>query len=260
MFTWVQHNMPLVSVLLPTYNCEKYIANAIDSVLAQEYKEFELFVMIDGSTDSTEDIVKKYHDKDHRVVLIMNDQNMGLQKTLNKGLVLANGIYIARIDEDDVWVDPQKLGKQVAYFNCNPNCVLVGSQYQIVNDQGISCGISKTPVNDQAIRKILLSYNPFCHSSVMFVKEKIRNIGGYDEQLGYAEDWDLWLRLGNVGTLAILDEVMVKYLSRSGMSYRNKKKDQVKYHLRILSKYICRYPGRIPAVMELTKYLLFGKI
>jgi teichuronic acid biosynthesis glycosyltransferase TuaG len=108
---------PVISIILPTYNGATYISRAIESVAAQSYTDWELLVIGDGSTDTTAGIVAEYIKKDSRIQYVKNDSNLGIQKSLNRGLHLAQGKYIARIDDDDQWIDTEKLTKQLNFYS-----------------------------------------------------------------------------------------------------------------------------------------------
>lgn len=196
------HN-PEISIILSTFNRAGLLPRAIDSVRAQSFESFELIVINDASTDDTGSALEHYA-HDPRLRIISNEHNLGLQRSLNRGIEAARGTYIARIDDDDCWTDAQKLDKQVARLNQNPNCGLVGTAY--VDEQGETC---LNPLTDGDIRRQILFRCPFCHSSVLMRAEAVRGAGGYDDSLPYAEDWDLWLKIGVDWELANLGEVCV---------------------------------------------------
>jgi len=250
----LQNNMPKVSILMPTYNGAKYIAGAIESVLVQSYKDWELLIIVDGSSDNTVEIVNEYVAGDSRIKLIINDVNLRLPKTLNKGLALAHGKFIARIDDDDKWVCVDKLERQINFLEDNIDYGLVGTDFIIVKDEGETT--FKTKKTDIEIRNVILSYNPFCHSSIVFKNDQSHNFN-YNENLVYTEDWDLWLRIGQYYKMANLDFSGVRYLLRNGMSKKNTKFRQIKYHARIIKKYFTKYPHGLVAIMKLINYAIF---
>ena len=128
--------IPSISIVLPTYNGARTIAQAVESVLAQTHAGWELLVVDDGSTDGTAVLVAGYVAKDSRIRYLKSEANMGIQKTLNKGLHEAQGKYVARIDDDDVWIDAGKLAAQLAYMEANPACVLVGTGVVVADGEG----------------------------------------------------------------------------------------------------------------------------
>lgn len=193
--------VPQVSVLLSTYNRAGALPAAIDSVLAQQGVELELLVVDDCSTDGTAETLKSWSD-DGRVRLLRNAENLGLPASLNRAVRAASAPLLARIDDDDRWQDRFKLQRQLDWMAKHPDTVLLGTAY--VDEWG---RVSHNPISDEAIRRQMLLRCPFCHSSVVLRTAAVLDAGAYDESLPYAEDWDLWLRLGRVGKLANLEEV-----------------------------------------------------
>ncbi len=208
---------PLVSIILPTYNGAKYIAAAIASVQAQSYTNWELIIIDDGSTDDTEVIVQSLSHADSRIQYVKNEQNLGIQKTLNRGLALAKGEYIARIDDDDQWIDADKLTAQVSFLESHPDYVLVGTGVVIVTETGQEITRYTLSENDIAIRNRMLAKNCFAHGTVMYKKSAVNEVGGYSEQKNkrHIEDHDLWLRLGVIGKMYNLASHSVALMVRS---------------------------------------------
>ena len=196
----------LISIILPTYNGAGRIQEALLSVLGQSYLHWELLVVDDGSTDNTEELVKDLPCNEKRIIYIKNESNLGIQQTLNKGLKEAKGEYIARIDDDDMWIDKDKLLKQVEFLEKNKDCVLVGTGLVAVNEEGKEIFRTFNPELDAIIRNKILSKTCFTHSSVMFRKALAMQLGGYSElsEVRHIEDYDLWLKMGTVGKLANL--------------------------------------------------------
>lgn len=207
----------MTSVLLPTYNGERFIGRAIESVLWQSERELELIVIDDGSTDRTGALVRARAEQDPRVRYI-KQANQGIQAALNAGLRLAQGDYVARIDDDDVWEDPLKLQKQLRYIEEHPDCVLVGTAMIIQDETGAELFRFQNPQTDAQIRRALLYRNCFSHSTVLFKRAAALKFGGYDEAEAtrFAEDYDLWLKLGTIGSLANLPDHCVRFTVRSG--------------------------------------------
>jgi glycosyltransferase involved in cell wall biosynthesis len=197
---------PLVSIILPTYNGAAFITGAIEGVLAQTYTNWELLIISDGSTDQTKTIVEDFTKKDPRIFFIENRENSGIQKTLNRGIVLAKGTYVARLDDDDRWTDPEKLSLQIAFFETYPDHVLLGTNATVVSLEGETISKSSMPLTDSAIRSRMLSKNCFLHATVIIRKKALEKIGGYseDKKFFHVEDYELWLRLGREGAMANL--------------------------------------------------------
>ena len=198
---------PPVTVLMPVYNGQKHLREAVDGILAQTFPDFEFLVIDDGSTDDTPRILQSLQDA--RISVIRNDTNAGLAASLNKGIRLARGGLIARMDCDDISL-PARLEKQVAFMNANASVGVCGT--------GAICfGDGKEqrwrhPASDAAIRARLFFGNSIVHSSAMIRRSVLTdNNLGYDESLDCAQDYDLWTRISRHTKLANLDEPLVRY-------------------------------------------------
>ncbi len=250
-----------VSIILPTYNGALRIKSAIESICAQSYKEWELLVVDDGSTDDTESLVLSFTNTDQRIRYIKNTENLGIQKSLNKGIHEARGEYIARIDDDDTWLLSDKLTLQVAYLDAHPTCVLVGTGVVLRDESGKELMRYFVPETDTEIRHILLGKNCFVHSSVLFRKEKALLCGGYDEtrETRHIEDYDLWLKLGLQGTLANLHIYGVSFTVRNESVSSQNKQEQFKKNFFLIQKFRYSYPYYIRAyVRSLLRICIYG--
>lgn len=200
--------MPRVTVLMAVYNGDRYLREVIDSILSQTFLDYEFLIVNDGSTDNSREIIISYDDP--RIRLIDNERNLGLTRSLNKGLKLAQGEFIARQDADDI-SDLERLAKQVAFLDENPNVALLGTWYKEIDAQGNSIGDGKLPCDYTQIRWHLLFYCPFVHSAVMLRKSIIlEKIGLYNETLTYSMDYELWNRIACHLPVANLNECLVK--------------------------------------------------
>lgn len=217
-------NRPIISVLLPTYNMAAYLGRAIDSILAQTYPHFELIVLDDGSTDYTADVLARYDDP--RLIIQRNECNLGYIPTLNNGLKTARGTYIARQDADDISL-PERFAAQVAYLQAHPDVGLLGSQIAYADRQGKLIETAQPLHDDALIMWDLLFGSAMAHSSVMFRRALIEQVGDYDLQYLYAEDRELWLRMAQVCSVRRLSDTLV-YIFRSpeGVSRRYKTQQQ----------------------------------
>lgn len=207
-------NAPRVSVLMPVRNGAQWLPDAIDSVLAQTLPEFELFVIDDGSTDCTPEIVAGYAARDARVRPIRQEA-LGLVTALNRGLSEARAELIARLDADDLAM-PERFARQVVAMDSNPRLNLLGSWAEIVDGEGRVTGRLTPPHEPTALRDILLRTNPFIHSSIMMRAAAARELGGYRAAFEAAEDYDLWIRLSEYGDVAIAPEMLVRYREHGG--------------------------------------------
>lgn len=200
--------MPKVTVLMAVYNGERFLREAIESILYQSYKDFEFLIINDGSTDNSRNIILSYNDS--RIRLIDNNKNLGLTQSLNIGLKLAEGKYIARQDADDI-SDPERIEKQVSYLENHQEVALLGSWYKEINEEGKIINKSKLPCDHTEICWYLWFFCPFVHSAVMLRKLMvIEKVGFYNESFVYAQDRELWFRICRVLPAANLDEYLIK--------------------------------------------------
>lgn len=211
-------NEPIVSVLMPVYNCEKYISEAVQSIFNQTFIDFELIVIDDCSTDSTVEIIKKFSDK--RIKLIQKPINTGYTNSLNMAILEAKGKYIARMDGDDIAL-PERFTKQVSFLEKNPDIILCGTSVRLLGEKAIwmhpSC-------NDEIKVKLCFS-TAFNHPTVM-IKKEVLLVHNYNKDFEPAEDYELWTRLVFVGKVANLNEVLLDYRIHSNQISNSKRKQQ----------------------------------
>ena len=194
---------------MAVYNAERFLAEAIASVLAQTYRDFELLIIDDGSTDRTADVVSQFGDA--RARYLPAGRRLGLPGALNLGLENAHGDLVARHDHDDM-SDPRRLEKQVAYFEANPDVALVGSRAWLIDETGQRVGRLDRPIDELSIRWYHLLDNPFVHSSVMFRRCVVwEELGGYDASLPSSEDYELWSRVLGRHAVANLPGRLLSY-------------------------------------------------
>ncbi|MEK7594261.1 MAG: glycosyltransferase [Patescibacteria group bacterium] len=198
---------PKVSVLMSVYNSEEFLREAIDSILGQTYKDFEFIIINDGSTDDSLNIIKSYGDS--RIRLISRD-NKGLTASLNEGLELAKGEYIARQDSDDVSV-PTRLQKEVDYLDANPKTGLVGSNYTVMDVDGKKLTTTNVFTAPADLKLTQITCNQYGHGSVMIRKSVLAETGDYDKGVGYVEDYDLWTRISRVADIANIEQPLYLY-------------------------------------------------
>jgi hypothetical protein len=211
-----------ISVVLPVYNCPAYVGIAIESILNQTFEDFEFLIIDDGSNDETPEVLKRYNDPRVRHI---RHENRGLAGTLNVGIELALGKYIARQDQDDISL-PDRLERQFAYMEEHPECGLLGTWAQIMEGDRLVQRFHRHPADPSAIQYALLLNNPFVHSSVMIRKSVLEKAGGYstDPARQPPEDYELWSRLARQARVANLPEVYLHYrevpnsMSRQGPS------------------------------------------
>ncbi|MEO0132855.1 MAG: glycosyltransferase [candidate division WOR-3 bacterium] len=195
---------------MPAYNAEKYISEAIESILNQTFKDFEFIIVDDASTDKTWEIIQEYARKDERIKSLKNDINMKIAKTLNYGIQHASGLYIARMDADDISL-PERFELQVNFMNNNPDVVVLGGGMIIIDEDGKPISKRSYYSNDEEIRRHIFLFSPFCHPTIFIRKDAFDNTGGYDPYYESAEDYELYSRLGRLGKFANLKEFIIKY-------------------------------------------------
>ena len=199
-------SQPLISVLLPVYNAELFLKEAIDSVLDQTYANFELIIINDGSVDGSENIIFSFDDK--RIRYVKNDENLGITKTLNKGISLAQGKYIARMDADDICL-PCRLMKQFLFLEQHQDIGLCGTWIDTINERNEITGKVINQTKPEFIKIHLLFSTPIAHPSV-FARAELLKENLYDDVL-FAEDYDLWCRLSTKSKLANIPEFLLYY-------------------------------------------------
>ena len=197
----------LVSVILPVYNGEKYLAEAIDSILCQTYSQFELLVIIDGCKDRSLEIAESFQDT--RIKILVNETNLGLVGSLNRGLDTCCGEFAARMDQDDISV-PHRLSKQVQIMSENLDVAILGSAYKIFGRETTEMYL---PESDSTIRLLSFFKSPFCHPSVIIrtsilKKHQLR----YNKEFRDSEDWRMWYDFMSLNLkMANLPEILVYY-------------------------------------------------
>ena len=212
---------PAVSVVMPVYNNERFVAEAIESVLNQTLSDFDFLIIDDASTDRTSFIINEYAGKDGRIRIIHNGENLGFTKSLNTGLKETGGEYIARMDGDDICA-PHRLQKQVAYMRGHPECDFLAATAVIISEKGTSIKKTKVECRSEDTKSHLLNFgSPFVHSSIMMRKKAIDKLGGYNEQWPTKQDYELWLRAAFAGMrFACLSEPLVSLrFSQDSLSF-----------------------------------------
>jgi glycosyltransferase involved in cell wall biosynthesis len=244
---------------MPVYdNPERYLREAMDSILKQTLSDFEFIIVDDASTDGTARVLASYSDP--RIVVLTNPSNMHETNSLNRGLGAARGEYIACIDHDDV-AEPNRLARQVDYLDSHPEVAVLGTWITPIDNEG---NINKSvgpfsdpgllgalypsasawsmtwmcPLSPGGIAWCLTWLCPLCHSSVMMRRDVVQRVGGYDPRFDTAEDYDLWTRIVQAGgTVAIIQERLVRYRFHEGqVSYRRKAQQELLV-LRIAQRY-----------------------
>jgi glycosyltransferase involved in cell wall biosynthesis len=197
---------PRISVVMPVYNNERYLRTAIESVLSQTFGDFEIIVISESDTSSeSRSIIDSY--ADGRINHVRNESRLGMIESLNVGLSLAKGEFIARMDADDVCL-PNRFALQFEYLNRHPDVGIVGTSCRIVDDSGSTLSIDMRPGRAVLCRWMLLFGPPISHPSAMARTQVIRQIGGYDPSM-ICEDYDLWIRALEVTEIENMPEILL---------------------------------------------------
>jgi glycosyltransferase involved in cell wall biosynthesis len=199
--------MSKVSVLMPVYNGETFLRDAIDSIIGQTYSDWELIIINDGSTDQSENIIKSYIDP--RIRYYKNEQNIGLIATLNRGIDLCSGKFIARMDADDIST-PERLKQQIDFLEKNNEYVMCGCNATVIDKNNNETGKIINLSTNEYLRINLLFSVPFIHPSVMIKTDILKELK-YDPDYKYAEDYDLWCRIANKGKIYNIPNLSLKY-------------------------------------------------
>ena len=210
-----------VSVLMAVHNGERHLSEALDSVLAQTLADFELVVVDDASTDGTAAMLDAYAERDDRVVVIRNAENLRLPASLNRGLAQCRAPLVARADADDVNL-PERLERQVAFLDRHPDVGVVGCAFRKMDEAGHLLNTVRYATDHEAIRTRQLFLSSFLHPGVVFRASVVRAVGGYDEAYWTAQDSDLWTRLRDRTRFANLPDVLVHYRVHSNSIVRTR--------------------------------------
>lgn len=226
---------PRISVVMGVYNGERYLREAVDSVLGQTFGDFEFIIINDGSTDGTADILESYEDRRIRLV---HQQNMGLTPSLNKGLRMARGEYVARHDADDV-SHSERFEKQLDLFARRPELTLVASRTRTLENGTEDLHVPE--YRDDTLPAQLLQSSLFTHGSMTFRRAAVMDAGGYDERFVYAQDRDLWLRMAWAGHLfGTVQEPLYLFRRHDQQIRATRRSEQMQYGLRASLRMIGR--------------------
>lgn len=235
---------PLVSVVMPVYNAEKYVSEAVQSILNQTYNNFEFIIINDCSTDSTPKILEEFQSKDDRIKLIHNNKNLRICKSLNKGIKIAQGKYVARMDADD-FSYPGRLALQVNFMESHPDVVVLGGEMDIINGSGKITGERRYAQTDKELKKTIFRYSPFSHPTIMVRKKALDRTNLYNPDFVHAEDLDLYFQLGRYGEFANLSDKVLKYRILESGTTTSRLRDMETKTLKIRKKYYEEYDATL---------------
>jgi glycosyltransferase involved in cell wall biosynthesis len=212
---------------MSVYNGEKFLKEAVDSILCQTYSDFEFIIINDASTDKTKEILGTYSDK--RLRIVNNIQNIGLTRSLNKGLTEAKGEYIARMDSDDISL-PERLDMQKRFMDSHPDIVCAGTGLILIDSFGNVTNSKTVIVGSEMLKFFLILKNHIAHSSVIFRKKNIQQVGGYDDSVRYAQDYNLWSKLLSNGCkIENIQKPLLKYRLHTQSITQGNNKDEAYY-------------------------------
>ncbi|MBN1870654.1 MAG: glycosyltransferase [Candidatus Omnitrophica bacterium] len=244
-----------ISVIMPTYNYAQYLSRAIDSVLAQTYKDFEIIVIDDGSTDHTKEVLRPYMDK----IRYVYQQNQGIAAARNRGIKEAQGKWIAFLDSDDSWV-PEKLAIQADIMVKDPSVGLIYGKVTLFREDGTRVEVYPTREPGRNAQELAerLGYLPT--STIMASKDLVLQVGLFDEDLPTSEDLDLWVRIARVAKIHEVDSPILArhYIHGSNITSNEMKMYEgwVKFHYKVLREYKDISPAKIFRVLTKNEYAL----
>lgn len=202
--------IPVISVVLPVFNGEAFIRKSVESILSQTFTDFELIIINDGSTDNSSEILRKLSANDPRIILIERS-NAGLVYSLNEGIEKARGEFIARMDADDIAM-PERFELQLSKMIGDPNLAVLGSFTRIIDKEGSVVGLGRYPVTPAETEWFLQHGSPLAHPTVLMRKHVLLELGGYRKVFSHCEDYDLWLRINEMGWgIANLSKPLLNY-------------------------------------------------
>jgi glycosyltransferase involved in cell wall biosynthesis len=212
-----------LSVLTSVYNGAPYLRQSVQSILDQTFDDFEFVIIDDASRDRTPEILDRF--RDPRIVRLRNERNLGLARSLNRGLEAARGQYIARHDADD-WSHPQRLGEQAAYLDARPHVGVVATTTEWIAGDGRVLRTWRQPTDNAGIQETLLKYCCLVHGSTMIRPHAVKEVGGYDDAMRTGQDYDLWLRMSETWDMACLPQVRYQYRWHGDMVSVGRKEEQ----------------------------------
>jgi glycosyltransferase involved in cell wall biosynthesis len=198
---------PACSVIMSAYNSERFLQSSLESILSQSFSDFEFIIINDGSTDTSGKILDAC--RDSRVIII-HQSNSGLSASLNRGISVARGRYIARMDADDISL-PDRLQTQLDFMETNPRVGLLSCCFYEIDAQGKQGNLCCLPSGDAEIRDALMLCNQFCHGAAFFRRQCVERVGGYRACFEFSQDYDLWLRIAEAFECANIEQPLYQW-------------------------------------------------
>lgn len=201
---------PIVSVVMSAYNAERFIGQAIQSIMDQTWKDFEFIIVDDCSRDNTPKLINEYARIDKRIKSFKNKVNLGGCLSLDRGMKMAKGKYLAVMDNDD-WSYPDRLMKQVDFLEKHPDVGIVGGTMEIMDEHGIASAKRQYHQSDADIRKNIFRYSPFSHPLIMIRRSVLETVGYANCEFAPADDYEMYFRIGTISKFANLNDTILKY-------------------------------------------------
>jgi glycosyltransferase involved in cell wall biosynthesis len=248
---------PAVSIITATWARAQYIGIGIQSAIDQTFQDWELIIADDGSTDNTAQVIAEWQKKDKRIKYLRLEHTGRISIISNAAIRQAQGEFVAILDDDDYWIDPRKLQKQVEFLRSHPDYIACGGWFITVDANGNETAKLQKPETDEAIRRVMLFANGITNSSSMFRRGPA---GFYDETLKGFADWDFYLRLGTTGKLYNFPEYFLAYrMWARGGSVVDQKKNAAAA-LVIVNRYRNKYPGYARAIILTRLHWLYAQL
>lgn len=235
-----KNNSILVSVIMPVYNNESYVGEAIESILKQTHSNFEFIIIDDCSTDNSWKIIQKYSKKDKRIKAFQNEKNLKIVKTRNKGFRECNSKakYFAIMDSDDISL-VNRFEEEIKFLEENKDFALVGSHNIIINEKNKEIGFRKYPVSWNEVKKTMTRFDPIAQPVAMIRAEVLRKeIGFYNEKFTRCQDYELWCRIGSKHKIGNIDKALLRYRVSNTQGKRTHLKDTIRFTLEIQRKWL----------------------
>lgn len=243
-----------------TFNRPQLLDRAIESVRSQDLESWELIVVHDGPNQEIRRILENWVSRDSRVRYFHREQPGNIAEATNFGIARARGEFIAILDDDDRWACPDKLSRQVAFLRRNPSYAGCGGGVIVVDEWGRESMRYQKPEFDAAIRRHALIANPAAHSTMMYRKTALDACGGYDESLPGFQDWDLWLRMLQIGKLYNFPDYFLEYTIWEGGGSFFQRRKNTRSALRIVWRHRRTYPRFLPALLLALSYHAYAHL
>lgn len=252
--------MARVSIVMLSYNRPQLIGRAIESVVAQDYTDWELIVVQDGTNDFTIRTMEEWTQRDDRIRHLRRDRGGNIADATNYGLERAQGEYGAILDDDDYWSCTDKLSRQVAFLDAHPEFAGCGGGVIVVDPEGHEQMRYRKPEQDEEIRRVALMANPMAHGSGMYRLGLLQQVGLYDDSLEGFQDWDVWLKLGRLGKLYNFPDYFLCYRVWQGSGSFHSSRGNTRSAIRIVKRHRRDYAGYAPALAMTYAYHAYNHL